>query len=407
MPYVYVYLDPRKPGIFEYGDYKFDYEPFYVGKGKEDRDTQHLRDLFHLGGRKNTCKDNKLKAIIQQGKAPIILRLIENLTDDEACAKEIEMIALIGRSCEKTGPLTNLHKGGTGGSQPEEIRKQTGLKISQRWAEGAYKNKVETPMTDEQKEKIRQAHLGMKEDPEITKKRVAARAGYKHSEETKQHIREGQKVELAKRNTKQSWENPEIRKKRLEGIKDSWEKKKGIKRLWINNGEQSGCYEEQNAKKLLEQGWIKGRLPVFSLLQGRIPSEKTKQKMRETAAQPEKKAKRIENSKKNWESEEYRKQRLQTLQETCATRTLRKKVWIHTAEETIMVYQDELDNYLNEGYQEGRGESLKKRGRQGKSYWVNNGTESKMLREDKALELLEQDWVKGRLSIKKDKKWAH
>ena len=173
--YIYVYLDPRESGQYVYGNLQFDYEPFYVGKGKEDRDTQHLRDLFHLGGRKNTCKDNKLKAIIQQGKAPIILRLIENLTDDEACAKEIEMIALIGRSCEKTGPLTNLHKGGTGGSQPEEIRKQTGLKISQRWAEGAYKNKVETPMTDEQKEKIRQAHLGMKEDPEITKKRVAAR----------------------------------------------------------------------------------------------------------------------------------------------------------------------------------------------------------------------------------------
>lgn len=46
--YVYLYLDPRKPGNYSYQiddkTYHFDYEPFYVGEGKGERMYDHLRE---------------------------------------------------------------------------------------------------------------------------------------------------------------------------------------------------------------------------------------------------------------------------------------------------------------------------------------------------------------------------
>ena len=40
--YVYVYLNPLKAGEFNVGKFNFNYEPFYVGKGKGWRIGQHF-----------------------------------------------------------------------------------------------------------------------------------------------------------------------------------------------------------------------------------------------------------------------------------------------------------------------------------------------------------------------------
>jgi len=62
--YVYVYLDPRKPGKYKYGEYEFDYEPFYVGKGKGFRFKRHLTE-YQLIHDKNNLKVNKIRKIIK------------------------------------------------------------------------------------------------------------------------------------------------------------------------------------------------------------------------------------------------------------------------------------------------------------------------------------------------------
>ena len=77
--YVYVYLDPRKPGKFKYGKYEFGYEPFYVGKGYNQRFKIHLKES-KLNKDPNKLKVNKIRKIRKDtNKDPIIIKYKENL----------------------------------------------------------------------------------------------------------------------------------------------------------------------------------------------------------------------------------------------------------------------------------------------------------------------------------------
>lgn len=102
--YVYAHLDPRKPGNYKYGDYQFDFEPFYIGKGKNGR----------MGNTSNPIVVNKETKLIKLGLNPIRIKIVENISEYEAFNIEILLISLIGRLTMKSGPLANITAGGDG-----------------------------------------------------------------------------------------------------------------------------------------------------------------------------------------------------------------------------------------------------------------------------------------------------
>lgn len=150
--YVYVYLDTRKEGIFTYGDYIFDNEPFYIGKGKNDRYKEHLKECRL--NKDTTHKSNLIKKIIRNGGYPEVILIDNLLTETEALELEVLLIKLIGRYDLKSGPLTNKTDGGDGISGYKWTDEQK-ERIKGRLPSNAGK-----PMLEEQKIKIGVANKG-------------------------------------------------------------------------------------------------------------------------------------------------------------------------------------------------------------------------------------------------------
>ena len=120
--YIYVYLDIMKPGNYIYNDLKFNFEPFYVGKGYGNRAYAHLA----IKG-KNFLKNKIIKHILDSNLCPIIHKLYTGLTNEQALQLEIDTIKKIGRIQNFNGPLTNMTDGGEGHCgfiQNEETKKK-------------------------------------------------------------------------------------------------------------------------------------------------------------------------------------------------------------------------------------------------------------------------------------------
>ena len=163
--YIYVYLDPRKSGKYNYGEYHFDYEPFYVGKGTGNRMYNHLCKSINY----NKIFKNKIKKIQRICNCnPIIIKYQEMLLEQVAFDIERSMVKTIGRSDLKLGPLCNLTDAGEGISGYHHI-KETKEKIRK-----SLLGKKHGSMSEETKEKIRKVNLGIKRPcSEETKRKIS------------------------------------------------------------------------------------------------------------------------------------------------------------------------------------------------------------------------------------------
>lgn len=110
--YVYVYLDPLKPGQYHFGKFHFNHEPFYIGFGKNNRIDVHVYESKIT--KHKSFKHNKILKILKNGEDPIRYKLYENITEYSAKRLERYLIKLIGRRDLNEGTLVNLTDGGDG-----------------------------------------------------------------------------------------------------------------------------------------------------------------------------------------------------------------------------------------------------------------------------------------------------
>lgn len=182
--YVYVYLDPRKHGRHVYGEYCFLYEPFYVGKGSN-------RQYKKINGR-NPYFINKFNKIKKCEFDPIVIKVKENLCEDNSFILEKKLIKLIGRKDLGCGSLLNFTDGGEGSSgwicsnetkklMSENTKGENNPNYGKHWSE-KFKRK--------QSEKAKGKYKG-ENNPMFGIHRygkISPHFGKNHSEETKKQI---------------------------------------------------------------------------------------------------------------------------------------------------------------------------------------------------------------------------
>lgn len=185
MYYTYIYLDTRKPGCYKYDNYLFEFEPIYIGKGKNDRDKIHISRVIknHFIAGKNPFYD-KLNSILKLNKIPLILKLNFYENEKEALQNEKYLIELIGRKDLKTGTLLNLTEGGIGGDTFSNKTEEEKSKITEKRRNSMLGKNKGKQMSEEQKEYYRQLYTG-KKNPEHSLRMKGKKLTQQHKDKLK------------------------------------------------------------------------------------------------------------------------------------------------------------------------------------------------------------------------------
>lgn len=224
--YVYVYLDSRKPGNFQFENYSFNFEPFYVGKGVKTRYLDHVKKAVNRSKKDpNPFKRGKIQHILKEGLSPIIFFTSFGLSDEEACLEEIRLIQLIGRANKNLGPLTNLTDGGDT-MAGFEFKKESLQKMS--------RNKT-----------------GSKNS--MFGKHHSEESNRSNSEKHKKYFEDPSHREASSRVMKKYYSSPENRKKVSERKKNT---------AWVNNSLEDRSITLSELENYIKNGWIRGRMYV-------------------------------------------------------------------------------------------------------------------------------------------------
>ena len=90
--YVYAYLNPLESGRFTTDNFSFLEKPFYIGKGKDGRMYDHLKECRLTRKFKNSHKLNTIRQILSIGVVPSIIKLYDGLSEEDAIRAEETLI---------------------------------------------------------------------------------------------------------------------------------------------------------------------------------------------------------------------------------------------------------------------------------------------------------------------------
>jgi len=237
--YVYIYLDPRKPGRYTYGNFvTFFYEPFYVGKGTGDRWRYHLQKKS-MERCTNKHKNNTIRAIMQHFDIrDYIIKTSSNLVEFTALyCYEPFLISLIGRTING-GPLTNSTDGGDTPPHGTENCKAGYINRSKKFTGRKVVHNSSGCFRVPPEEVPRYLEMGYQMGwPAHTKEKF-----YSHPK--------GQPP------------TPESNEKRKQTMKGMVSNTKG--KVWVTNHSQHFLVSPEQAQHYLEMGWVRGRIPGCS-----------------------------------------------------------------------------------------------------------------------------------------------
>ena len=166
--------------------------PFYVGKGCGRRHRVHYCNA-KAGRNLNSWNIRVIRKLFNEGKEPIITKIIDNIDEEFAMLVEQEFISKYGRRDIKTGILVNGTSGGDGANDVAQHVRELKVKIlaesgkETRFKQGLTPWNAGKKMPEHTVELMRKSKLGKKQNEKTKLKKSLALTGYKHIQITCPH----------------------------------------------------------------------------------------------------------------------------------------------------------------------------------------------------------------------------